>query len=306
MATHNPFPADAKAWDQARAAFAKSILVDTPLSSLAQDLDVPPWPVSSPDETPAAYIYLSYSQAVAALSARGLPPAQLGALITLLNDTNSFDEPFGEMMEELQPRPPGAIDADSPLFKNLQKLELPDDFPLALSALSAGTIELCRTEGVDTLGGFVAFASRLSQSVIVGGDFRELLNALAQKDEDALARLLPLRPGVNGLHLLEALVLAARPLDPGTRLAVVADSSSAPPALAARVTRIVTYFAAEHAKLRQAAAGGMPVTRLVTGLDQPALEPVVAALLAPHLPPPPAPPPPRVKPSFFARLFGRA
>ena len=305
MATTPPIPSDAAAWDKARTAFTQSILVDTPLASLAQDLDVPPWPVNSPDETPAAYIYLPYSQAVAALAARGLPPTQLGALITLLNDTNAFDQPFGEMMEEMQPTAPGAADADSPLFKNLAKLELPEDFPLALSSLSAGTVELCRIEGVTTLGGFVAFASRLSQSVIVGGDFRELLNALAQKDEASLARLLPLRAGSTGLHLLEALALAARPLDSATRAAVAARPASAPPALTERVAKLVAYFTKEHAALREAAADGTPATRLVTGLSDPALEPVVAALLVPHLPAPPVAVVPERKSSFLQRLFGR-
>ena len=305
MATNPPIPADAKAWDKARTAFTQSILVDTPLASLAQDLDVPPWPVNSPDETPAAYIYLPYSQAVAALAARGLPPSQLGALITLLNDTNAFDQPFGEMMEEMQPAVPGAVDADSPLFKNLAKLELPKDFPLALSALSTGTVELCRIEGVTTLGDFVAFASRLSQSVIVGGDFRELLNALAQKDEASLARLLPLRSGATGLHLLEALALAARSLDAATRAAVAARPAAAPPAMVERVAKLIAYFAKEHLALREAAAAGTPASRLVVGLNDPALEPVVAALLTPHLPPPPAPPVPERKPSLLQRLFGR-
>jgi len=305
MISRNPFPAVPKAWDQARKAFTNSILVDTPLASLAQDLDAAPWPVHSPDETPAAYIYLPYSQAVAALSARGLPPAQLSALIILLNDTNSFDQPFGEMMDELHPLSPGVSDADSPLIKNLQKLGLPEDYPLSLTALSAGTVELCRIEDVDTLGGFVGFASRLSQSVIVGGDFRELLNGLAQKDEAALARLLPLRPGTTGLHMREALTLVARPLAAATRVALVANPASTPPELAARITQIVVYFKADHAALYQAAAAGAPVARLVGGLGEPALEPVIAALLTPHLPAMPAAllqPPKR---SFFKRLFGR-
>jgi hypothetical protein len=83
--------ADAATWDKARTAFAKSIMVDTPLASLAADLDVPPWPVTGPEETPASYIYLPYNQVVAALVARGLPPSQLGQLITILNETAAFD-----------------------------------------------------------------------------------------------------------------------------------------------------------------------------------------------------------------------
>lgn len=307
MATIPPIPSDATAWDKARTAFAKSILVDTPLSSLAQDLDVPPWPVNSPDETPAAYIYLPYTQVVGALAARGLPPAQLGALITILNDTAAFDQPFGEMMDDLVSSPVEALDSESPLIKNLARLGLPEDFPLNLTVLSEPTIELCRNENVNTLGGFVGFASRLSQSVIVGGDFRTLLNALAQKDEASLARFLPLRPGAPGLHLREALVLAAAPLDAAARAAIVRIPSAAPSAVAVRVSRLVAYFAREHTALRESILAGEPATRFVAGLPDPALEPVILALLAPHLPAPVAPGPETkpVKLSFLQRLFGR-
>lgn len=302
MATIPPIPSDATTWDKARSAFAQSPLVDTPLASLALDLDMPPWPVNSPDETAAAYIYLPYSQAVAALAARGLPPTQLGQLITLLNDTNAFDQPFGEMMDDISGPAPGAIDLDSPLHRNLEKLELPDDFPLALSALSPGTIQLCGIENVDTLGGFVAFASRLSQAVIVGGDFRDLLNALAQKDEESLARLLPLRAGATGLHLPEAVALAVRDLEPASRAVVVKNPAAATVELRSRVGRIVAYFSKQHADLLAAVASGSTLEREVSRLNNPPLEPVVAALLRAHLP---APPPPERKPTFFQRLFGR-
>ncbi len=306
MATTPIPPSDDAAWDKARAAFAQSPLLDTPLASLAVDLDLPPWPVNAPDETAASYIYLTHDQAVMALAARGLPPAQLGSLISLLNDTNAFDQPFGDMMEDIAaPAAPGALDLDSPLHKNLEKLELPDDFPLALSALSAGTIQLCGIEKVDTLGGFVAFASRLSQAVIVGGDFRELLNALAQKDETGLARLLPLRPGATGLHLPEAVALAARELDPAARAAVVKNPSAAPAELRARVGRVVAYFARQHADLVAAVSAGSTLEREVAHLHDSSMEPVVTALLKAHVPALAAPPPEPAKRSFFQRLFGR-
>lgn len=301
MATTPPVSADASAWDKARAAFSKSIMVDTPLASLAADLDVPPWPVNGADETPAAYIYLPYSQVVAALAARGLPPAQLGHLITILTETAAFDEPFGDMMD-LNADAPGDVDRDSPLVKNMAKLDLPADFPLALSGLSESTVELCRVEKVDTLGQFVAFASRLAQSVIVGGDFRTLLNALAQKDEETLARFLPFRPGAKGLHLLEGLVLEARLLDASSRAAVAADPLAAPAAIRSRVSRLVAWFPSELDALRSSSAAGTPTSQLVAAVGDATLRPAVAGLLQPHLPPP-APPKPR---SFWSRLLGRA
>ena len=49
----------------------------------------------------------------------------------------------------------------------------------------------------------------MAQNVIVGGDFRKLLNALSHVDEQAIAEVLPFRRGATGLHLIEALALAA-------------------------------------------------------------------------------------------------
>ena len=48
-----------KDWDEVRSAFASSIMVNTALSSLAQNLDGPDWPVKGKDETPAKYVDLS-------------------------------------------------------------------------------------------------------------------------------------------------------------------------------------------------------------------------------------------------------
>jgi hypothetical protein len=51
-----------KDWDDIRTAFASSIMVDTQISSLAQNLDGPVWPVKSKDETPSRYIDLTYGR----------------------------------------------------------------------------------------------------------------------------------------------------------------------------------------------------------------------------------------------------
>ena len=304
MPTIPPIPADVIAWNKARQAFANSILVETPLASLAQDLDVPPWPIVSPDETPAAYIYLPYPQAIAALAVRKLPPEQLKHLITLLNDTNAFDQPFGDMMAEPTVADSGTNDLESPLFKNFAKLGLLQDFPLDLSALSAGTLTLCQNEKVTTLGDFVTFASRLSQAVIIGGDFRELLNALAQKDEDSLAKFLPMRAGHTGLYLPETIALSVLAIAAPARSAFLQNPASIPAELRARTARAVAYFATAHATMCTAISAGAPSTRLVSELPDHTLHAIVLELLRPHLPTPPAPPAPPPKRSFLKRLFG--
>ena len=53
--------------------------------------------------------------------------------------------------------------------------------------------------------------------MIIGGDFRKLLNALSNLDEATLADILPFRKGSKGLHLVEALAQATRAPNPLAR-----------------------------------------------------------------------------------------
>ena len=91
-----------KDWDEARTAFASSIMVDTQISSLAQNLDGEAWPVKSKDETPAKYIDLSYGEALELLALKGQTADKLDHLITILRETLAFDSPFGEMVEQTE------------------------------------------------------------------------------------------------------------------------------------------------------------------------------------------------------------
>jgi len=52
----------AKDWDKVRMEFHTSIMVDTSLNSLAQNLDGPDWPIQGKEETPAKYIDLSFDE----------------------------------------------------------------------------------------------------------------------------------------------------------------------------------------------------------------------------------------------------
>src|SRR5262249_22655801 len=159
--------------------FAASIMVNTPLSSLAQNLDGPDWPVRGKEETPAAYIDLSYDEMVAMLQMKGMPATRADFLITLLKETLAFDNPFGDMVEQVE----ASAKKDNQMLKNLAKLGIPEPFPIGLTALSPDTIEFCKLEKLSTLGEFCIFAQGMSQNVIVGGDFRKLLNALSHIDE---------------------------------------------------------------------------------------------------------------------------
>lgn len=252
----------AKDWDEVRSAFAASIMVDTALSSLAQNLDGPDWPIKGKDETPAKYIDLNFEEVTELLQLKGQSPDRIDQLIGILKETLAFDSPFGEMVEQTE----AASARDNPLLKNLAKLSIPENFPIALTALEPGTLEFCKLEKLTTLGEFAVFAQSMSQNVIVGGDFRTLLNALSHVDEGALAKVLPFRRGTKGLHLVEALAQAAR----------------APDAVA-RAETATLWFREELAAIEKDLAAGGTLERHFVILGDAALEKKAADLLRPHL-----------------------
>jgi hypothetical protein len=273
----------AKEWDEVRGAFASSIMVDTSLNSLAQNLDGPEWPIKGKEETPARYIDLSFQEAIDLLQLKGQKPERLDQLVEILRETLAFDSPFGEMVEQTQV----ASQRDNPLFKNLARLGIPENFPIALTLLDEGTMEFCKLEKVSTLGEFATFAQNMAQNVIVGGDFRKLLNALSHVDEKALAEVLPFRLGHKGLHLTEAIAQAVRGPDAATR----AELATA-------------WFREELAALEADLSAGGSLARHFAGLGNADLEKRAAELLRPHLRVA-LPAPEKKKGGFFSRLFGR-
>ena len=258
--TTNKFTA--KDWDVVRSAFAASIMVNTPLSSLAQNLDGPDWPVRGKEETPAAYIDLSYDELLAMLAMKGMASTRADFLVTLLKETLAFDNPFGEMVAQSE----ASALKDNQLLKNLAKLEIPEAFPIGLTALSSDTIEFCKLEHLQTLGEFCIFAQGMSQNVIVGGDFRKLLNALSHIDEASLAESLPFRVGVRGLHLPEAMVQASKATAP-----------------LKRASQAVEWFSAEFEQIKKDLKAGGTLERYLSVLANPAAEKRAAEMLAPLL-----------------------
>src|SRR5258708_40015288 len=115
-------------------------------------------------------------------------------------------------------------DANKPqeniFLKTLGRVDTPADFPIGLTRFSEDTKRLCELEGVATLGAFAVLAQGMAQNVIIGGDFRTLLNALAHLDGEGLAEFLPFRPGSRGLHLAEALSQAINELAPAEKMAL--------------------------------------------------------------------------------------
>lgn len=251
-----------KDWDEVRAAFASSIMVNTALSSLAQNLDGPDWPVKGKDETPAKYVDLPYDEMVALLILKGQPATRADQLIGMLKDTLAFDDPFGDMVAQTEV----AEKKDNQMLKNMARLEIPEAFPIGLTALGADTREFCKLEKLTTLGEFAVFAQNMSQNVIVGGDFRRLLNSLSHIDERTLAEFLPFRVGAKGLHLFEALAQAGSAPVPAERAAVAAE-----------------WFKPQLDALKADLAAGGSLSRHLVVLNNAAAEARVAELLKPLL-----------------------
>jgi hypothetical protein len=274
----------AKEWDEVRTAFATSIMVDTALSSLAQNLDAPDWPIKGKDETPAKYIDFNFEEATEMLQLKGQKPERLDQLIGILKETMAFDSPFGEMVTQAEE----SSARENQLLKNLAKLGIPENFPIALTALEAGTLEFCKLESLSTLGEFAVFAQGMSQNVIVGGDFKKLLNALSHVDEGALAEALPFRRGAKGLHLVEALAHATR----------YADAT-------ARADAATMWFRDELTAIESDVAAGGSLARHFVVLGNPEVEKRAAALLTPHLRRPAMPEPvtEKKKSGLFGWLF---
>jgi hypothetical protein len=312
-----------KDWDEIRMAFHTSIMVDTSLVSLAQNLDTDEWSLTGADETPAKYIDLSYPELARALSLAGAPES-INHLITILRDTMAFDNPFGEMVQQTEVH----AAKDNQLLKNFAKVDIPESYPIGLTQLSTDTLEFCQLENLSTLGQFAVFAQSMSKTVIVSGDFRKLLNALSQIDESALAELMPFRPGSKGLHLPEALALPVNGLAPAMRYALLRnfgaqitreeaveanalpeeEVTAAAAALRARADQFFGWFADELSELKKQIDQGGSIERYLMVLNDPVAETLVGVLLQPHLKAAlPAQEEKKAKKTggFFARLFGK-
>ena len=251
----------AKEWDEVRAAFGSSIMVDTALTSLAQNLDGLDWPFVGAAAKPDTFFDINNGAIKEELVGRGNPTAD-DLLVQILRETLSFDQPFGEMVKQAE----ASSERESPMLRTLSRLEIPEDFPLALTLIDEATRELCRLEQVDTIGKFALFAQNVSQNVIVGGTFRELLNALAHVDEKALATYLPIQLGTPGVKFIEALRQSGQSADP-----------------AEHVTQAVAWFAEEVSQWRrESAVNPLFLHSQLAVFNDAALQQHVGTLISPH------------------------
>jgi hypothetical protein len=191
-------------WDEIRKKFRHSIMADTSLVSLAQNLDTAEWPHKGEDEKPSKYIDFTYEELLVMPEIAGKAD-RADHLAGILKETLAFDDPFGEMVAQVEE----TAAKDNPILKTLARLSIPENYPMQLANFSEGTRLVCESEGVKTIGEFANLGQQMSTRVVLGGDFRNALNALTHGDEESIGQFLPYRKGANGLHLAEAIGLIA-------------------------------------------------------------------------------------------------
>ncbi len=206
---------NSKEWDEIRKKFRHSIMADTSLVSLAQNLDTQEWPHKGEEEKPSKYIDFTYDELLMIPEIAG-KEERADHLIGILKETLAFDDPFGDMVAQVEE----TSAKENPILKTLARLNIPDNYPLLLANFSEGTRMVCNSEGVKTIGEFANLGQQMSTRVVLGGDFRTALNALTHGDEEGIAQFLPYRKGHTGLHLAEAIGLVAAGLPRAEQLAL--------------------------------------------------------------------------------------
>jgi hypothetical protein len=202
-------------WNRIRLGFQNSIMAETSLNALAEDMGLSSWPVDGEGETPTKYTHLSYD-ALCAHPTFAVRPELLIQLVEILKQTLAFDDPFGDMVLSVDE----AEALDNEILKNMEKLGIPPNFPLSLAHLSDETADLCKREELTSLEELADFAQKMAQQIVIGGDLRTFINSLANVDESGISNFIPFRPGSKGLHLIEAVALLIKNLPLPFRYAV--------------------------------------------------------------------------------------
>ncbi len=310
-------------WDDVRKRFRNSIMAETSLISLAQNLDMKEWPVKGEEEKPSKYIEFTWDELLMLPEIAG-NESRVEHLLSILKETLAFDDPFGEMVAQVEE----AGTKENPILKTLSRLGIPEDYPLDLANFSEGTRIVCSSEGVTTIGQFATLGQQMATRVVLGGDFRHALNALSHGDESGIGQFLPYRKGASGLHLAEAVGLVAARLPLPDQLALGKKYGAALPAQSAIEPRNLTneeadkmlaslkpateatfaWFKDQKEALTRSLAEGASLERYFVALNDPAREAIAVRLTTSVIGVVKSAAPSESEPKkkgFFARLFGR-
>ena len=311
-------------WDDIRKKFRHSIMADTSLVSLAQNLDVQEWPHKGEDEKPAKYIEFGYDELMMMPEIAGKAD-KADHLIGILKETLAFDDPFGDMVSQVEE----TASKENPILKTLARLGIPDKFPLMLTNFSEGTRIVCASEGIKTIGEFANLGQQMSTRVVLGGDFRNALNALSHGDEEGISQFLPYRKGSTGLHLPEAIGLIPAGLPRAEQLSLAkaygaklsnTDAAAAKPIgkdqiekhegmMRATVNTALDWFKDEKEALIKHLANGGTYERYFVVLNDPIREAIAVKLISAVVKDVPqtgvAAATEEKKGGFFSKLFGK-
>ncbi|HKK19235.1 MAG TPA: hypothetical protein VJ952_11195 [Opitutales bacterium] len=304
----------AKEWDDIRKRFYNSILNETEIAKLGQNVGIS-WPFKGAAETPAKYIDFDFEelQSVPGLVGK---KSRVKVLMDILRETLAFDDPFGDMVETVE----SESQEDDTFKRILEKLEIPVDYPTEFLHFSKETEELLKNEEVATLIDCVHFGQNIARNVVIGGDLKSFLNSLAHKDEQAMAKHMPYRRGARGLHLAEAIGLICESLDAATKLHLLKvggvtlseeedrllssagrlDVEAAVKSSLDKMARLSEWFPSEVADLEQAFTTGGSPERFFISINEPRTERMAVELsrlqFAPEA---------EKKSGFLGRIFGR-
>lgn len=192
-------------WIGLRNRFLTSPMAGMDLRSLAENAGTT-WTGTGVNLSPEDFLDLDFAglQAHPALGT----PARVNRFMDILRETLAFDDPFSALVSDGDKKP------DDALQQRAAKLDLPLDYPVTLMHLSPASRSISSSEQLRTLGDLLEFSGRMARNIVIGDDFRTLLNAVNGGDEAVLARFLPFRPGAKGLHIQEAVGLLAGRLEP--------------------------------------------------------------------------------------------
>lgn len=301
-------------WDHIRKRFYNSILNETEVAKLGQNVGIS-WPFKGADETPAKYVDYDFEelQSVPGLVGK---MSRVKLLMDILRETLAFDDPFGDMVDTVE----NESEEDDTFNRILEKMEIPVDYPAEFLHFSKETEELLNNEEVATLMECVHFGQSIARSVVVGGDLKSFLNSLAHKDEQALAKHMPYRRGERGLHLAEAIGLICASLDTPTKLYLMQkggvtlseeemqrlssasqlDIEASVKSSLDKIGRVGEWFGTEISDLEQAFTTGGSPERFFIPINEPRNERVAVELsrmkFAPEA---------EKKSGFLGRIFGR-
>ncbi len=270
-------------WSQLRAHFMSSMLMDTHLHKLAQNIGLS-WPLRESGETPSKYLDYSFEELPTAPGLDG-QPQRLTLLLDILKETAAFDQPFQGMVETA---PPPAKKKETTV-QLLKRNDIPPGYPVKFTGLSLATKDLCAAEGSVTLSDAIHFLQNLAQTVLVNGEVKQFLNALTHADTSALTRFLPIRAGSKGLHFAEAIALLIRSLPSGdyrllatahhgARTGPAPDCERIEEALCREIEHLFPWFHEEKSALAVLARSGEPIDRFFLHLNDPECEAIAKVL----------------------------